>query len=81
MSVGFRNKYSEGGSQIYDYNIHNNAVCAIILITMTLATRRVLANAKDVSLLLLAGQLPMSKYIFINSTVLLTGNGASVVVS
>lgn len=50
--------------------------------TMNLATTRVLAASTDVSLLLLAGQLPINIHLFFTkSAVLLTRNGASVAVS
>lgn len=81
MGVRLGNQQIECPSQILIYNRCNKAVYAISTIRMTLATRRVLANARYVSLLLLAGQLPKDKYIFTHSAVLLTGNGASVFVS
>lgn len=63
MGLGLGNKYTERRLHTLNCNICNNAVRAISAIKMTLATGRVLANANDVSLLLLAGQLPMNKYI------------------
>lgn len=58
-------------------------IYTILINTKNLATTRVLAASTDVSLLLLAGQLPINIHLFFftKSAVLLTRNGASVAVS